>query len=132
MHIFDGCIERRVVALARFQTDSFRTESQCDCLALCMMTEFFGHLDRAAIKIDAVLSRFVDRCFEHVECADEGRNKARGRTVIDIKRSADLICPTFMHDDDTVGDRQCFFLIMCHEDSRDAQLLLDRTDFLTQ
>jgi len=37
-----------------------------------------------------------------------------------------------MHDHDSVGNRQRFFLIMGDEDGCDAKLLLDGADFLAQ
>jgi hypothetical protein len=48
--------------------------------------------------------------------------KLGGGLVVDFERRADLVGAAGVHDDDAVGDRQRFFLVVGDEDGGDAEL----------
>ena len=73
-----------------------------------------------------------DLAVDEVERADEGGDEAGARRIVDFARRPDLLDRALVHHDDAVGHRQRFFLIVGDEDRRDAELALQRADFLAQ
>ena len=51
-------------------------------------------------------------------------DEARARAIVDVARRTDLVDPAGVHHGDAVGHRHRLFLVVRHEDQRDAELLL--------
>ncbi len=69
---------------------------------------------------------------QDVERADEGRNEPGTRRIVDFEGRTDLLDPAIVHDDDAVGHRQRFLLVVGHIDGGDAEVALHRPDLLAQ
>ena len=76
--------------------------------------------------------RIDDDALKRVERADEGRDEAGARAVIDVAGAADLLDRARVHHDNPVGDRQRLLLVVGDEDGGDAELPLQRADVLAQ
>ena len=66
---------------------------------------------------------------DYVAVADEVRDKRIFRLVVNIFGRADLLNVTLIHDDDAVAHRQSLFLVVRHEDKRNARLFVDSDEF---
>ena len=62
--------------------------------------------------------------------AEEVGDEAVGRFVVNLLREAALLFDPELHDDDFVGNRHRFFLVVGNEDGRDAGRFLNPADFL--
>src|SRR5437868_2503309 len=69
---------------------------------------------------------------QHDRLADETVHEGGGRIIVDIARRADLLDAALVHHHDAIGDFERLFLIMGDEDGRDVDLLMQRTEPLTQ
>ncbi len=63
---------------------------------------------------------------EHVGGADELRDEARRRRVVDLLRRSDLLDPAAVEHADAVAHRQRFVLVVGDEHEGDAELALQR------
>src|SRR5262249_42529632 len=61
---------------------------------------------------------------EEITLANEVADEAGSWTIIDVPRRPDLFDPPGVHHGDPVGDGHRLFLIVRHEDGRNAELLL--------
>jgi hypothetical protein len=77
-------------------------------------------------------TRIAPSTLKRVERADEGRDEAGARSVVDVAGAADLLDCAFVHHDDPVGDRKRLLLVVGDEYSGDAELLLQRANLLAQ
>ena len=64
--------------------------------------------------------------------ADELRDELGRRPRIELGRCGDLLGATARHDADPVGHREGLFLVVGHEDRRDHQALLERSDLIAK
>ena len=67
---------------------------------------------------------------QHIRRADEVGDEARSRPLIDIVRHADLDDLAVVEHGHAIGHRQGFALVVGDEDEGDAELLLQRLQFL--
>ena len=69
---------------------------------------------------------------EEIHLADEVGDERRRRLRVDLVGRADLVDPALAHDDDAVGHRERFLLVVRHHDRGDAEPLLQVADFAAQ
>ena len=67
-----------------------------------------------------------------VDAAHEVGHEERGWVAIDLQRAAHLLDATLVHDDDAVGHREGFFLVVRDHDRGHAQRALQAADFTAQ
>ena len=61
-----------------------------------------GNTNRMAYNGDRALGSVLDDCIKHIERADEGRDEARLRRIVNRMRCTDLFSAAFIHHDDAV------------------------------
>ena len=66
-----------------------------------------------------------DLRLEQVAHAQEARDEVGRRPLVEILGGPELLDPAAMNDGDAVGHRHRLFLVVGHEDERDADLVLD-------
>ena len=66
-----------------------------------------------------------DGAGEQVRHAEEVRHERRGRAFVEIRRAAELLDVPTVHDDDEVGHRHRFFLVVRDVDEGDPDVALD-------
>jgi hypothetical protein len=74
--------------------------------------------------------RLADR--DQIRTADEVRDECRLRLLVQAFRTVDLLNPPLVHDDDDVGQRQSFGLIVRHVKRRSRRLFLEGTKLQAQ
>ena len=72
----------------------------------------------------------LDCRVEPVAAADELGDEGVSRLFINVARAGDLTDLAALHNGNSVGDSQRFFLIVGHVDCRDAELTLHKPDIL--
>ncbi len=60
--------------------------------------------------------------------SEKGRDESGRRPRVQLLRLAHLQQPAQVHDSDSVGERERFFLVVCHQHRRDAKLPLHLAD----
>ena len=69
-----------------------------------------------------------DLALEEVRVADEGRDEARPRGLVDLDGRADLLDPPRIHDGDAVAEAHGLALVMGDVEERDADLVVDHVE----
>src|SRR5690606_10760640 len=88
------------------------------------------HMHAALLRLHCV--RADDVSEQKDALADEIRNEARRRPMVEIVRSGPLLELAVAHDADDIGHRECFLLIVSHEQRRGTELFQDRAHFDAQ
>lgn len=96
-----------------------------------------GHIARSGVygqaqsrfgdKVTAIRAAFKDRA-----SADELRNEARRRPLINVLRRAYLFDAPSIHYGNSVREHEGFFLIVCHEQGRDVNPVDKASQLLPQ
>src|SRR4029450_6225460 len=59
-----------------------------------------------------------------IDVAEKVVNEGIGGMMIDLVRRTHLLYPAFVHQNHAIGDLQCFFLIVRHENAGDLQFIV--------
>lgn len=81
-----------------------------------------GNSNQAATELDPSI---LDAAVEGVHVPEEADDELRGRVVEDLVGRPGLLDPAVPHHDDPIRDLEGLFLIVRHEDGRDANLLVE-------
>jgi hypothetical protein len=114
--------------------DALRPDDHQDVIAGFDIVLFESDLQPAVFRIDYGIARGrIDRfhpAVHEIDIPDECRDKLVCGTLVDFDRGSDLLDQTVLHDDEPIGDRHGFELVMGHEDGRDLEALLEFPDLL--
>src|SRR5262245_57384644 len=69
----------------------------------------------------------MNPAMKEIDVAQEMIDEGRGRMIVYLCWGADLFNPAFVHDDDTIGNFQGFFLIVSHEHTGNVHLVMQTT-----
>ena len=118
-HGFDFAVELALVA--GNDVDILRTDHDVNGL-ICLKAVINAFIVDI---VEAHQTVFDHDAVDDVGVADEARAVFVDRLVVDLHRCADLFDLAVAHDDDLVGHRERFFLVMGDEDEGDADFTLD-------
>jgi len=108
------------------QFDIFRADDDIDGLAVS--EAFVGARERSTVNRDKAV--FYEDSREEIAVADEVGDKSVLRFVVDHFRRTHLLDVALVHDDDRVGHRQGFLLIVRDINESDAELILETDQFV--
>ena len=131
-HLLDGALHAIGTAMLVVEEDRLRPKRHRTHLVVLEAAHAARGDDRLIVDRDPPARRIDHASAQDVERADEGGDEAGARVVVDLERRADLLDPTLVHDDDAVGHRQRFFLVVGDVDGGDAECALQRADFLAE